>query len=101
MFPSLTLLSLSLTVFPPPRFAASSMKQHLKPCWTWIDLRWFWRPGGWMRWSGLDVESADGGGAVEAVRRGQSMVLALNNDNDNARLGRPCGAAASRVLTMV
>jgi hypothetical protein len=54
-----------------------------------------------MRWSGLDVESADGGGAVEAVRRGQSMVLALNNDNDNARLGRPCGAAASRVLTMV
>jgi len=44
---------------------------------------------------------ADGGGAVEAVRRGQSMVLALNNDNDNARLGRPCGAAASRVLTMV
>jgi len=45
-----------------------------------------------MRWSGLDVEGADGGGAGEAVRRAQSMVLAL--DNDNASLGGPCGAAA-------
>ena len=67
------------------------MKQHLKPCWMWMDLRWFWRPRGWMRWSGLDVEGAYGGGAGEAVRRAQSMVLALDNDNDNASLGGPCG----------
>ncbi|CAN6214965.1 unnamed protein product [Urochloa humidicola] len=32
---------------------------------------------------GLDAEGGDGGGAAEAVRRAQSMVLAL--DNDNAR----------------
>ncbi|XP_066354146.1 uncharacterized protein [Miscanthus floridulus] len=81
---------------PLPSFAASSTKQHLKPCWMWMDLRWFWRPRGWIRWSGLDVEGADGGGAGEAMRQAQSMVLAL--DNDNARLGGPCGAAASRLL---
>ena len=34
-------------------------------------------------WGGLDAGAGDGGGAAEAVRRAQSMVLAL--DNDNAR----------------
>jgi len=46
----------------------------------------------------MDVEGADGRGAGKAMGQAQSMVLAL--DNDNARLGGPCGAAASRLLAM-
>ncbi|CAL5046187.1 unnamed protein product [Urochloa decumbens] len=54
-------------------------RRRTRTCWTscWPSTRRRKSGAGWMR------GPADGGGAAEAVRRAQSMVLAL--DNDNAR----------------